>query len=222
MRSSAACSLSLLLALGSAAAGEPAAPEAVPDLPELMRRLASTPGVEAHFRETRELDLLAVPLESSGVLYFVPPDRLARFTLEPAFSALLVEGESVRFREAPEAEEIDLSGSPAARVFVDHFIALWSGDLERLQQLYRAQLGAEGSGWKLVLQPRRAPLDRFVESVVLRGDDRGPGEIVLNDRDGDRTRTVFENARIQRRFAPAELQRLFSEGLPLPVAASDR
>ena len=126
---------------------------------------------KARFREIRELDLLAVPLESRGLLYFVPPDRLARFTLEPAFSALVVEGESVRFREGSDQDAIDLSGSPTARVFVDHVIALWSGDLERLQKLYSIDYSIDGSRWALTLVPRRAPLDRFVTRIALRGDE---------------------------------------------------
>ncbi len=220
MRSSAACSPSLALLFGVVVVAAGAeGPGSEPSLTDLMRRMASTPGVEARFREIRELDLLAVPLESRGLLYFVPPDRLARFTLEPAFSALVVEGDSVRFREGAEHEAIDLSGSPTARVFVDHVIALWSGDLERLQNLYATEFSVDGSRWTLVLVPRRAPLNRFVERIALRGDDRGLGEIVIDDRDGDRTTTVFEQTRVNRHFEAGELERLFSEGLPLPPAA---
>ena len=65
------------------------------------------------------------------------------------------------------------------------------------------------------LAPRRAPLDRFIERITLRGDDRGLSEIVLLETEGDRTTTVFEHAQIERRFGPGELERLFVEGRPL-------
>lgn len=217
MRSSAACWASGALLLAAAVAAADPAPD--PGLADLMRRMASTPGVEARFREVRELALLAAPLESRGWLYFVPPDRLARFTLEPAFSALVAEGDRVRFREGEEEEAIDLSGSPTARVFVDHVVALWSGDLERLEALYTTEFEVDGPRWELSLAPRRAPLDRFVARIALRGDERGLREIAIDSRDGDRTTTFFEDTRVDRRFDAGELERLFSEGLPLPAAA---
>ena len=217
MRSSAACALSLALCLvASSGAGDPAALT----LPELMRRMAETAGVETRFRELREIGLLSAPLESRGLLYFVPPDRLARFTTWPVASALIVDGERVRFREGPDGEALDLSGSRTATTFVEHFLVLWSGDLERLERLYHTRFSAEEGRWRLRLTPRRAPLDRFVESVELRGDDRGLAEIALVDADGDRTTTRFEETRIDRRFSSPELERLFSEGLPLDAAAS--
>ncbi len=221
MRSNAACALSLALLLAAPGAGRTAEAQSPLTLAELMRRMADTAGVEARFREIRELGLLSAPLESRGLLYFVPPDRLARFTTEPVASALVVDGGRVRFREGSGgAQALDLSGSPTARSFVEHFIVLFGGDLERLERLYRTGFSADGARWTLALTPRRAPLDRFVESVTLRGDERGLVEIALVDRDGDRTTTVFEETRLGRRFSSRELEQLFSEGLPLGAAAS--
>lgn len=219
MRSSAACALSLALCLAAPGAGA-GDPEVALTLPELMRRMAETAGVETRFREVREIGLLSAPLESRGLLYFVPPDRLARFTTWPVASALVVDGERVRLREGPEGDVLDLSGSRTATTFVEHFLVLWSGDLERLERLYHTRFSAEEGRWRLRLTPRRAPLDRFVESVELRGDDRGLGEIALVAADGDRTTTRFEETRLDRRFSSPELERLFSENLPLDAAAS--
>ncbi len=190
-------------------------------LPELMRGMATTSGVELRFEETKEIGLLAAPLVSRGVLYFVPPDKLARYTLEPSFSGLVVDADSVRFRDSLEAEPMDLSSSRTARIFVDNFIVLWSGDLERLQQLYRTDFRSEDGSWSLKLTPRAAQLARFVDHVKLEGDGAGIREIVLLDSEGDRTRTRFEGPRSQRRFAPAEARRVFVEGLPLAGGAGE-
>lgn len=221
MRSNAACALSLALLCAAPGAGLSEESTGPLTLAGLMRRMADTAGVEARFREVRELGLLSAPLESRGLLYFVPPDRLARFTTEPVASALVVDGERVRFREGSgDAQALDVSGSPTARGFVEHFLVLFGGDQQRLEQVYRTGFSADGPRWTLALTPRRAPLSRFVESVTLRGDDRGLSEIALVDRDGDRTTTVFEETRLGRRFSSRELEQLFSEGLPLDAAAS--
>lgn len=218
MRSSAACWRSVVLGLAVALAAAAAGAEEPPTeltLPALMERMATTEGVVAHFRETREIGILAAPLESRGVLYFAPPERLARFTLDPGFSSLVIEGDSVRFREGREEDEIDLSDSPVARVFVENFIVLFNGDLERLQQLYETELTSEGTRWTLALSPRRAPLDRFLAGITLEGDEGGMKRMVVQDEDGDRTTTRFDEVEIDRAFAAGELEQLFARGLPL-------
>jgi hypothetical protein len=212
MRSSAACLLSLALLLPAAVRGEPQG------LDGLLARMASTRGVAARFHERREVELLVEPLESRGNLYFVPPDRMARFTTEPAFSSLIVQKDSVRFREAEGAESVDLSGSPMARAFVDNFMAIFGGDREKLLRAYRAELTEQDGAWELTLTPLHPPLARFLERVVLRGDGAGMREMEVRDVDGDRTLTAFEAVEVDRPFSAAELARLFDDGAPLAPA----
>jgi outer membrane lipoprotein-sorting protein len=221
----AALSLFGALALAAAsplAAGEERAHAAAVTLDDLLRDMASTPGVSAQFSERKELALLSAPLESSGWLYFVPPDRFARFTEQPAFSALVIDGERVRFREGDAGDELDLSGNPMTRAFVENFIALWSGDRTRLERLYEARLTFEGERWELALTPRRAPLSRFIEVVSLRGSGDVLEQMTVRDRDGDRTATTFRSVRRDRAFSADELERLFARGMPLEGAAGGR
>jgi hypothetical protein len=222
MRFSGACALSLAVALTLGVASAQPDPGEAFTLAELMKRLAASRGVAARFRESKEIGILAEPLTSRGLLYFVPPDRMARFTTHPGFSALVIDGASVRFRDAAEGEELDLSRSPVARVFVDHFIVLFNGDLERLQRLYETSLAWAGPRWTLMLTPRDAPLDQFLEGVTLRGDGGGLREIQVRDRDGDRTTTVFDEVVPDQAFSAAELEMLFTAGVPLDGAPTRR
>jgi hypothetical protein len=200
----------LVAAAGAAAEGDSAL-----TLGELMRGMATAQGVVADFTERKEMALLVEPIEQRGRLYFVPPGRLARFTSAPGFSSLIVDGEDVRFREGIDGDAFDLSGNPMARVFVDNFIVLWSGDREKLERLYVPQLASVGQRWQLSLAPRRAPLDRFIERIVLKGQGHAIAEMEVREIDGDRTTTVFDSVETDRAFAPAELERLFREGRPL-------
>ena len=219
MRSASAWVFSLGVALAGGAAAE--AEDAL-TLAELLEGMATAKGVVAEFTEHKEISLLVVPLESRGRLYFVPPGRLARFTTSPGFSSLVVDGEAVRFREGAEGDEFDLSGNPMARVFVDNFIVLWSGDREKLERLYEPELSSQGERWQLALAPRRPPLDRFIERIVLKGEGRAIAVMEVRERDGDRTTTVFDSVETDRPFTAAELERLFGEGRPLEGAAGDR
>ncbi len=217
MKSSAACWLSLVLATG-ALAGEPS--EGGPALDAVLERMASTSGVEAVFEERKELRLLTEPLDSRGVLYFVPPDRFARFTLAPGFTSLVVDGGVVHLREGRDGEDTDLSGNPIARVFAENFVALWSGDRTKLEHLYAPELRGDPAGWELRLVPRRAPLAGALDAITLRGDRDAVREMVVQERDGDRTVTRFPEANGDRVFSRAEIERIFSERTPLSAASA--
>jgi len=193
---------------------------AAPGLVELMRGMAETSGVIATFRERKQLALLEQPLESSGTLYFVPPDRLARFTLTPEPSALIIDGKALRFQQG-RGEKFDLSGNPMARVFVDNFIALFNGDLPKLQKLYHTSFDSQGESWKLVLEPRGAPLRGIVKQIALRGDRSGIREMVMQNLDGDRTTTSLDVLRNDYHFTDDQLEALFTAGIA-PATAIPR
>lgn len=189
------------------------------ELASLMRRMAASSGVVARFHEQKELALLALPLKSSGVLYFAPPGRLARFTEEPSYSSLIIDGDELRLREGEGSEEFDLSGNPMARVFVDNFIVLFSGNLDRLQALYDTKLRGVREAWTLELAPKQPPLSRVMEVITLHGGEHGIEQMVMLAVDGDRTTTRLESVDPDHGFTEAELKRLFSDRLPLSPAA---
>ncbi len=215
----ASCAASLAAALFAPAAyAEELSDPASLSLAQLMDGMASRSGVIANFREQKQIALLEEPLESSGTLYFVPPDRFARFTSRPEASLLVIDGAKLRFEQGGGAK-FDLSGSPMARVFVDNFIVLFNGDLPRLQDLYYTEFSAEGQNWTLILEPRRSPLRGIVKQIALRGNRRGILEIAMQDSDGDRTTTAFDAVKTDFRFTDEQLEDLFVGGTQ-PVTAS--
>jgi hypothetical protein len=191
---------------------EPQSGESGFDLEELMNGMASTSGVMADFREQKEIALLEKPLASSGKIYFVPPNRLVRFTFEPESSALIIDGDKLRFQRGT-SEKFDLSGSPMARIFIDNFIVLFNGDLPKLRELYHTTFGGDGERWTLILEPRRAPLSQFIAEIALRGDRKGIREMVMQNRDGDRTSTTLDVISTDHHFTDDQLEDLFVDGI---------
>lgn len=224
----AAAALAQAAPLAASPADEPARPapsvaaESVASAAELatleavMAGMAGARGVVAEFREVKELALLSAPLESRGVLHFVPPDRLLRRTLEPLRSELLVDGSRVVFRDAAGAAPVDLSGDPSARQFVDNVTILFRGDLAALRERYEVAFEASPPRWRLALTPRDPVVRRFVASLTLEGEAKALREMVLLERDGDRTTTRFERVDTDHAHTPEEIRALFGE----PAGAS--
>src|SRR5262245_471951 len=179
------------------------------ELDDLLQHMASTRGVVAEFREVKTLALLEEPLEARGTLYFQPPDRFVRVTREPAATRLLLVGSRMRFEDATGVNDVDLTENPVARQFADNLVALWRGDRQRLEQLYRLAFHAEAARWELVLAPRGAPLDRFIVKIRLAGDGATMREMELLESDGDRTLTHFEKSDVDHAFGEEEARALF-------------
>jgi len=207
----------LVAGAASLAIGEDAVAPGELNLDSLMANLSRSHGVIAGFREQKEIALLVSPLQSEGVLYFAPPGRLARFTLQPSFASLVIDGDTLRYRDGERGEEFDLSGNPMARTFVDNFIVLFNGDVAKLRELYETEFEAADRAWSLTLRPRSQRMRAAIESVVLTGDldSGGIRRMEMRSTDGDRTTTDLQPVDTDRRFSEAELERLFTQRLPL-------
>jgi hypothetical protein len=182
-------------------------------LASLLREFSAMPGLSARFRETKQLELLELPLSSSGVLHFAPPDRLVRRVEEPAASTLLLVGDTLTIRGARETWSVDLDGHPAARSFVDGFRLVLRGDLAALQEAYAVRLEAsneEPDGeWRIHLVPRSEALRQVVTSIALGGRGSVVRELRLVEANGDETRDEFFDVDVRRRFSEGELESLF-------------
>lgn len=209
-----ACSALAAGALFALAGVAPAAEESL-GLETLMARMAATTGVRARFEERKEVALLSRPLESEGVLYFVPPRRLARFTTRPVAQAFVIDGAMLSFHDEAGGDRVDLSRNEVARTVVENFIVLFGGDLAALRARYETSFEAEGARWRLVLVPRDARVRAVVARVELQGDGPKLAEMVVAEAGGDRTVTTFPEVAVDVRFDDAAIARMFpADGSP--------
>jgi hypothetical protein len=194
----------------------PAIPSGPLTLETLMQHMSSTTGVRAEFREEKVLALLEAPLVSEGMLYFIPPARMARITSRPGISALVIDGGRLSYTDAAGVSDVDLAGNRVARTLVENFVVLFSGDLVALRERYDVAFSAQGTHWRMRLSPKAPPLSRFIASIELRGVGPAFEEMAVREADGDRTTTRFQRVETDTRFSPEELARLFPAG---PAAA---
>jgi len=216
MRSCAASSRSArgglsVLALGAALASGPDGAAAL-ELDELLRGMASAPGVQARFHETKEIALLSAPIESDGEIVFVPPRRFARLTSTPSPTRFVVDGDRLLFRDQTGEQTLSTAASRTARAVVENFLVLFNGDAAGLAARYETDFRCDGSRWRLGLRPRDAAVGAIVARVTLVGDGPRLLEMTLEEPNGDRTVTRYHDVRVGAP-SPAELARAFgSEG----------
>ena len=181
---------------------------------DLVRALKGVTAMEAHFREEKHLAMLAAPLVSEGVIYFLAPDHLLRRVTSPAPSAMVIDGKSISFSDGHGRYTLSLDETPVARVFVDGFLRILQGDPESLGQLYEmTALTRPGGGWGLRLTPRAKPLRELIASIDMTWGTTGRGAVMdglrVIETGGDETTTTFTAVNTARTFSDEERKRLF-------------
>jgi len=215
------------LAIASAAHAQS---ESALTLADVMQRFATSGGVEARFHESRQLAILNDPIESSGMLYFAPPDWLARHVTQPGESKVVVRDDRVTFRDETGVQTLELDSSEVARAVVGNTMVLMRGDLELLNEQYEATFRVQGSGeagaagalWTLDLTPRGRVVRKIIERLRVQG--RG-GKLVRMESletSGDVTVTTFSEVKVGVEFSDAAREEIFSiapVSVPVPAPA---
>src|SRR5690554_6115920 len=198
-----------------------AAPPAVRTLDELLAAFRKSPGLSARFEEHKYIALLEAPLKSSGALYFLPEDKLARHVERPKRSVILLARKRLRIADETGTRDLDLAKMPALAALVQSFSQVLRGDRAALDEHYRVEFRpatppapAKGEGrtgsWRLRLTPKNAPLSEMVSSIELTGSGPTIATLTVSEPNGDRSVTHFSDVDTERRFSEAERKRLFS------------
>jgi outer membrane lipoprotein-sorting protein len=182
----------------------------VPTLESVMQALARSGGVEARFHESRQLTILSEPIKSSGMLYFSPPDWLARHVTEPGAAKVIVRDDRVSFQDETGIQTLELGSSEVARAMVGNVIVLMRGDLAALRSQYEVEFSTSGGLWTLDLEPR----DRVVRQLIERLEVIGQGDQLVRmqsiETSGDVTLTEFEDVKVGVEFSSAAREAIFS------------
>lgn len=174
----------LLLFLPSLTTAQPALSAA-----EVLQAVSRSVTPEVQFREVRTTRLLKVPLVSSGVLRYAPPDRLQRETLLPVRETVTIEGPQVTIDRDGVQSVVALVGGSGPAALVDTLRAMLGGNTQQLEALYRTR--AEGSieQWTLVLEPKAT--DTSLREIRVSGRSGTVDQIDVLERGGDRTVTAL-------------------------------
>ena len=192
---------------GASAAGDRSAPLT---LDSLMTRFRGITGLSAHYREEKRIALLAEPLVSEGTVHYAPPDRIARHTLTPTSSSVVLDGTTLRFGDGKTERSIDVASSPVVRAFVDSFLAVLAGDRAALERSFKVDFQTPGAQkWELTLTPREASLGGIIRDIRFTGDALVLSQMRIREASGDEGVTTFSEVDTAHAYSPAEAARVF-------------
>lgn len=213
--------LLLLMAASVSAADLPSSSSHSDDnLNRLMVLFQNSGGVRAEYEEKRHVSILSDPIETEGLLFFSPPDRLARYTTHPGHASLIVNGNRLTIQDEMGQRSMNLESSELASGLVDSFAVLLRGDLKALQSGYEASLSAtqsssdpdslEGANWILDLEPRSSTIRGLIERIRIQGKGGRLVRMETLETNGDRSVMLFSGVQTGLQFEPEEIERFFS------------
>ncbi len=184
------------------------------ELEALMEHFAASGGVRARFRESRHLSILTDPIETAGMLYFAPPDRLARHVTWPGRSSVVIEAGRVSLRDETGQRVFEFDKSEVARALVGNLMVVFRGDLESLRERYSIAFDSNAESWTLDLEPRSRALRSVIERIQFSGQGRNLTAMETRESNGDRTIMRFSEIEIGLSWEQRDLDRIFSVNPP--------
>jgi len=159
------------------------------DVQRLMRELAQVKTANARFFERRHLGILTAPLESSGTLVYVAPDRLEKHTLRPRPESLVLERNelTVESKERNQRRTLVLQDYPVIWAFVESIRSTLAGDLPTLSRFYQVGLDGGERRWRLTLKPSEPRMQDVVSEIRISGDRSWIYAIEMIETGGDRS-----------------------------------
>jgi len=184
-------------ACASAAVAADSSDAAAWDVQRLMRELAQVKTANARFLERRHLGILTAPLESSGTLVYIAPDRLEKHTLRPRPESLVLERNelTVESKERNQRRTLVLQDYPVIWAFVESIRATLAGDLPALSRFYQVGLDGGERQWRLSLIPSDPRMQDVVSEIRISGDSSWINAIEMIETGGDRSvMTIIRDA----------------------------
>lgn len=162
------------------------------DVARLMETLSRTRSSEARFVERKFIALLDQPVESSGELTYVAPDRLEKRTLKPKAESMILDGNTLTLERGGRKRSLPLSDYPEVGAFVESIRGTLSGDYSALQRSYGIALEGNASRWVLTLTPNAPRMAQIVQKIRIAGSQGEVTSIEVFQADGDRSQMSIE------------------------------
>ena len=179
-----------MLAIACSVAGTTAAADSPGwDVKRLMHDLGQVKSANGRFIERKYVGILTEPLEFSGTLSYVAPDRLEKHTLKPRSESLLLERDQliIESKNPDRRRTLKLSNYPVVQVFVESVRSTLAGDLALLNRFYEVALQGDERSWRLILKPNDPKMQEVMSEIRIGGHGNWINAIEFLEPGGDRS-----------------------------------
>lgn len=155
---------------------------------QLQERMATS----FHFVQERRLAVLTKPVVSSGLLAFSAQQGLCWNIARPYVATLLVNDAGIFQMEPGQPnKQLMASGNPVFETFAHVYMALFKGEMAKLDQAFSLQPARDGDNWSIVLVPLPGSPLVWLQQIEI-SQQRGVNQLTLLEKNGDRTDIRFE------------------------------
>ena len=158
-------------------------------------KLAAPAVLRGSFKQTRHLQLISRPLQSSG--WFLLSDMGLYWEQdEPLKSVMIADGERLlqRIGDGP-LQSVDVTQNPVILTFSQSFLSIFKGSEDELRSHFDLEfLPADGKAddWMIVLTPITYPMSEAIASINVSGREYIE-ELKVNSRTTEETIISFSN-----------------------------
>ena len=156
-------------------------------LESILQRIGGKSSREAEFTERKYLALLDAPVESSGVLHYVAPDRLERITRQPVKESMRLEGDLLVLERDGRTRTASAAQFPGVAALVGSLRDILAGDTAALRRGFKVVVQGDAARWQVDLLPSDSDMAKLVSRITLRGREDRLEEIETLQADGDRS-----------------------------------
>jgi len=153
---------------------------------EQLTTLFEKTGVsKARFTEEKTIATLDKPLESSGELWYNPPDVIEKKTLLPKPERMQLKGNTITLERGKRKFTLSLDESPELAALTESIRSTLTGDRHALELHYSIQLEGTRQHWVMQLIPRHSKARQAIERITLSGAVANIEKIEIIQTDGD-------------------------------------
>lgn len=114
--------------------------------------------------------MLKEALVLTGYLEYLEEGRLRKVVETPFSESFLVDGDSIVVSRNGEVRNIALSRSKALSVMLNGIEAVLTGQIDRLNALFKYTLSGTSNNWSLQLTPRSRQVSSRLQALHVVGD----------------------------------------------------
>lgn len=156
-------------------------------LSQLMSGFASVEESRVRFQEEKYLAMLTEPLQLSGTLRYVRPDRIEKQITHPYTESFRIEKERLEWISQGKSRTLSLRSQPQLWALAESLRATLAGDLPALKRHYTVKLDGSRAKWEMTLEPRYDSLSQYLQEIRLRGRDNQLRQVEILEANGSRS-----------------------------------